>query len=102
MATVNTTRYYIPIFGSIQRKMTQISGDPNSPTKDDVFTYEFNNDDEFFDHFRKLRIKTIGGKLEKGNTLCGVYERRGAEQDRPRPRLMSEKFREKKIQNSKP
>ncbi len=98
MATVKTTRYYVPIFGSIQKKMTQISGDANAPKKDDIFTYEFSNDDEFFDHFRKLNIKTLQGRLEKGKTLCGMYERRGAERDRPRPRIASERFKEKKLQ----
>ncbi len=96
MATVKTTRYYVPIFGSIQRKMTQVSGDPKAPSKDDCFQYEFANDNEFFDHFRKLNIKTIAGKLEKGKTLCGIYVRRGAERDRPRPRISSEKFKDKK------
>ncbi len=96
MATVKTTRYYKGIFGSIQNKMVQISGDANAATKDDVFEYEFNNDEEFFQHFRRLNIKTIGGKLEKGKTLVGAYERRGAERDRPRPRLNSEKFKNNK------
>lgn len=96
MATVKTTRFYLPIFGSIQRKMEQVSGDATAPKKDDVFQYAFRDDGEFFDHFRKLNIKTVAGKLEKGNTLVGMYERRGAERDRPKPRLNSEKFKEKK------
>jgi hypothetical protein len=96
MAKVKTTRYYLNIFGSVQKKMTQVTGDPKAPTKDDVFQYDFANDGDFFDHFRKLNIKTIQGKLEKGNTLVGVYERKGAERDRPRPRINSEKFKEKK------
>jgi hypothetical protein len=98
MATVKTTRYYLPIFGSIQKKMTLIAGDANTPRSTDVFEYEFRDDAEFFDHFRKLNIKTVAGKLEKGNTLVGMYERRGAERDRPRPRINSEKFKEKRQQ----
>lgn len=76
--------------------MEQFTGDPNVPKKDDIFSYTFGNDDDFFDHFRKLNIKTVGGRLMKGNTLCGAYERRGAERDRPRPRIASERFKEKK------
>lgn len=97
MATVKTTRYYLPIFGSIQRKMTQTSGDANSPRSTDVFEYEFRDDSEFFDHFRALNVKTVGGTLQKGNTTIGVYNRNGLERrDRPRPRMNSEKFIEKK------
>ncbi len=97
MTNVKTTRYYLNIFGSIQKNFTQISGDANSPTKNDVFEYEFKNDEEFFDHFRKLNVKTVRGKLEKGKTLVGAYDRGGLEQrDRPRPRFNSEKFKEKK------
>lgn len=96
--TVKTIRYYRSCFGSIQNKMEQISGDPNSPVKDDVFSYVFKDDIEFFNHFRKLNVKTIGGVLEKGNTKVGAYERAGAfvERDRPRPRMNSEKFIERK------
>ena len=100
MAKVKTTRYYLNVFGSVQGKMVQVTGDKASPTKDDVFQHEFRDDGEFFDHFRRLNVKTVGGKLLKGNTLIGVYERRGAERDRPRPRLNSEKFRENKRQTS--
>lgn len=97
MATVKTTRYYLNIFGSIQRDFKQITGDAAAPKKDDIFEHQFKTDELFFDHFRKLNVKTIGGKLEKGNTLIGAYERAGAERrDRPRPRFNSEKFREKK------
>lgn len=94
MVTVKTTRYYLNIFGSIQRKFEQISN--GSQSKDDAFQYQFINDTEFFDHFRKLNVKTDGGKLYKGNTMIGIYDRPGAHRDRPRPRLNSQKFKDEK------
>ena len=102
MAKVKTTRYYLPIFGSIQRKMVQTSGDTNNPRSTDALEYEFRDDLEFFNHFRVLKIKTVGGVLEKGNTKIGIYERGGAERrDRPRSRINSEKFIDKKEQRTK-
>ncbi len=98
MATVKTTRYFLGVFGSVQRKFMQVSGDANSPKSTDAFQYKFPNDEEFFNHFRMLKVKTVRGQLLKGNTLVGVYEREGAERyDRPRPRVNSEKFKEKKV-----
>ena len=93
MAIVKTTRYYLNIFGSIQRDFKQITGDPASPTKDDVFQYAFIDDTLFFRHFQKLGVKTERGSLVKGKTLIGAYERQGAERDRPKPRMNSQKFR---------
>ena len=101
MATVKTTRYFLNMFGEIQRKMIQITGDPANPTKDDIFQYTFISDEIFFQHFQRLKIKTIQGRLEKGNTLVGAYERNGAEdRDRPRRRMNSEKFKEKKSERT--
>jgi len=95
MAIVKTTRYYLNVFGSIQRdfKTTASEGSNN---RDDVFEYTFPNDELFFQHFYRLNIKTAQGKLLKGKTLVGVYTRRGLEKkDRPRPRMNSQKFRER-------
>ena len=96
MTTVKTIRFYLACFGSIQNKMEMIGGDSANPTRNDIFEYEFKDDTEFFNHFRKLNVKTIGGLLEKGNTQIGRYDRAGAEnRDRPLRRLNSQKFRDK-------
>ena len=95
MVTIKTTRYYLSVFGSIQKKLTQVSGDASKPSKDDVFQYQFDNDEEFFSHFQRLAVKTVRATLIKGKTVIGVYERKGGERDRPRPRLNSQKFKKR-------
>lgn len=98
MAIVKTTRYYLNVFGSIQRDFKTLAP-AGSNDKDDVFEYTFQNDEQFFSHFYKLNVKTEAGKLLKGKTLIGIYTRNGLEKrDRPRYRMNSQKFKDKKDQ----
>jgi len=96
MVTVKTTRYYVNIFGSIQKDFALAS--KAIQDKDDVLQYIFPIDELFFQHFQRLNIKTLKGQLMKGKTLIGAYERNGAQWDRPRPRMSSKKFRDNKRQ----
>ena len=99
MAKVRTVREFLNIFGSIQRKFTLIGGDERSPSKTDVFEYEFQNDVDFFSHFQQLNVKTDRGQLIKGKTQIGSYERKNSYLDRPRPRLASKRFLKKQNGN---